>query len=353
MENTNKNLNLEEEKNLNPLGKDEMNSVIKSFQESSFSSEKLYQNEKNLFVKKSLYDLAIDSEKNIDNELSEKNNELIDPENNENSQQLNETITPKDNDLEKRNLKDSEVLDKDLTIKDETIKDEYVDEKNSEETKNNVEPENKENAENKEETENKDIQESVLNSPESEDENNSIQQNESLISDDKDVDVETEKKQNFEEKTLDAMDSVREAVVKSLEKKDEVSSDEISHIQNDYDLLIQLFENIKNVSINEIEKNIKNKIYELSAEIAGYQIEKVPEKFFQKIKNVLLELNNLNDEIIIKLSEKDFKVLKNIDEKNIFNKNVRFQENPDLNRGEFSISAGGLLHSVIYSSEKK
>ena len=39
-----------------------MNSVIKSFQESSFNSEQFYQNEKKMFVKKSLYELAIDSE---------------------------------------------------------------------------------------------------------------------------------------------------------------------------------------------------------------------------------------------------------------------------------------------------
>ena len=67
MEKTNKQINQEEERNLNPLGKDEMNSVIKSFQESSFNSEQFYQNEKKMFVKKSLYELAIDSEKN-DNE---------------------------------------------------------------------------------------------------------------------------------------------------------------------------------------------------------------------------------------------------------------------------------------------
>ena len=149
------------------------------------------------------------------------------------------------------------------------------------------------------------------------------------------------------------MDSVREAVVKSLEKNEEKPSGQSSDIQNDYEQLIELFENIKNVSINEIEKNIKNKVYELSSEIAGYQIDKVPEKFFQKIKKVLTELNNIKDEITINLNENDFNILKKIDEKDLFSKEIKFQKNSDLNRGEFSISAGGLLHSVMYSKDNK
>ena len=345
MEKTNKQINQEEERNLNPLGKDEMNSVIKSFQESSFNSEQFYQNEKKMFVKKSLYELAIDSEKNDNEQTNYGKNDITDKANEnqniENSIKLDETQNSIDDNLEKSILKETSNSDKDQLVNDETITDAQNNEQDNQESKD---------IEKQEILNSKD---SYENSSASEDKN--IENVEKNISTDnhKTINEEIEQKQKFEEETLDAMDSVREAVVKSLEKNEEKPSGQSLDIQNDYEQLIELFENIKNVSINEIEKNIKNKVYELSSEIAGYQIDKVPEKFFQKIKKVLTELNNIKDEITINLNENDFNILKKIDEKDLFSKEIKFQKNSDLNRGEFSISAGGLLHSVMYHKDNK
>ena len=345
MEKTNKQINQEEERNLNPLGKDEMNSVIKSFQESSFNSEQFYQNEKKMFVKKSLYELAIDSEKNDNEQTNYGKNDITDKANEnqniENSIKLDETQNSIDDNLEKSILKETSNSDKDQLVNDEPITDAQNNEQDNQESKD---------IEKQEILNSKD---SYENSSASEDKN--IENVEKNISTDNDktINEEIEQKQKFEEETLDAMDSVREAVVKSLEKNEEKPSGQSLDIQNDYEQLIELFENIKNVSINEIEKNIKNKVYELSSEIAGYQIDKVPEKFFQKIKKVLTELNNIKDEITINLNENDFNMLKKIDEKDLFSKEIKFQKNSDLNRGEFSISAGGLLHSVMYSKDNK
>ena len=345
MEKTNKQINQEEERNLNPLGKDEMNSVIKSFQESSFNSEQFYQNEKKMFVKKSLYELAIDSEKNDNEQTNYGKNDITDKANEnqniENSIKLDETQNSIDDNLEKSILKETSNYDKDQLLNDDHITDAQNNEQDNQESKD---------IEKHEILNSKD---SYENSSASEDKN--IENVEKNISTDNDktINEEIEQKQKFEEETLDAMDSVREAVVKSLEKNEEKPSGQSLDIQNDYEQLIELFENIKNVSINEIEKNIKNKVYELSSEIAGYQIDKVPEKFFQKIKKVLTELNNIKDEITINLNENDFNILKKIDENDSFSKEIKFQKNSDLNRGEFSISAGGLLHSVMYSKDNK
>tara|TARA_B100001741_G_scaffold313405_1_gene319476 strand:+ start:1793 stop:2833 length:1041 start_codon:yes stop_codon:yes gene_type:complete len=345
MEKTNKQINQEEERNLNPLGKDEMNSVIKSFQESSFNSEQFYQNEKKMFVKKSLYELAIDSEKNDNEQTNYGKNDITDKANEnqniENSIKLDETQNSIDDNLEKSILKETSNSDKDQLVNDDPITNALNNEQDNQESKD---------IEKQEILNSKD---SYENSSASEDKN--IENVEKNISTDNDktINEEIEQKQKFEEETLDAMDSVREAVVKSLEKNEEKPSGQSLDIQNDYEQLIELFENIKNVSINEIEKNIKNKVYELSSEIAGYQIDKVPEKFFQKIKKVLTELNNIKDEITINLNENDFNILKKIDEKDLFSKEIKFQKNSDLNRGEFSISAGGLLHSVMYSKDNK
>ena len=340
MEKTNQQINQEEERNLNPLGKDEMNSVIKSFQESSFNSEQFYQNEKKMFVKKSLYELAIDSEKNDNEQTNYGKNDITDKANEnqniENSIKLDETQNSIDDNLEKSILKETSNSDKDQLVNDEPITDAQNNEQDNQESKD---------IEKQEILNSKD---SYENSSASEDKN--IENVEKNISTDNDTTIneEIEQKQKFEEETLDAMDSVREAVVKSLEKNEEKPSGQSLDIQNDYEQLIELFENIKNVSINEIEKNIKNKVYELSSEIAGYQIDKVPEKFFQKIKKVLTELNNINDEITINLNENDFNILKKIDEKDLFSKEIKFQKNSDLNRGEFSTSSRSSFTWVLY-----
>ena len=62
------NINQSEDKNeelkLSPLGTDEINSVIKSFKNSTFNQEELYKKDEKNFVKKTLFDLAKESERN-------------------------------------------------------------------------------------------------------------------------------------------------------------------------------------------------------------------------------------------------------------------------------------------------
>ena len=61
------NINQSEDNNkelkLSPLGTDEINSVIKSFKNSTFNQEELYKKDKKNFVKKTLFDLAKESER--------------------------------------------------------------------------------------------------------------------------------------------------------------------------------------------------------------------------------------------------------------------------------------------------
>ena len=60
MQNLNEKNNPDKNSDPTPLGLDEMNSVIKSFQDSSFNTEELYNKNEKVFVKKTLYDLAIE-----------------------------------------------------------------------------------------------------------------------------------------------------------------------------------------------------------------------------------------------------------------------------------------------------
>ena len=96
---------------LSPLRADEINSVIKSFQENSFSKEELYSNESNSFVKKTLFELAKDTEKNQNFQRSEENKEEL--EKNAINNEVHEVTKkienqPHENDIENTVLGDAE-----------------------------------------------------------------------------------------------------------------------------------------------------------------------------------------------------------------------------------------------------
>jgi len=71
MEKLDENNDLDQKKELTPLGVEEMNNMIKSFQNSSFNEEEIFQKETKSFVKKTLYELAIES-----NEKEESNSNI-------------------------------------------------------------------------------------------------------------------------------------------------------------------------------------------------------------------------------------------------------------------------------------
>ena len=121
------NINQSEDKNeelkLSPLGTDEINSVIKSFKNSTFNQEELYKKDEKNFVKKTLFDLAKESERIS----SEENPSEIDNSSEENvsvSQEIVKDINQNDepdnihsfNDLDEKNNKGKEADHVDLSL---------------------------------------------------------------------------------------------------------------------------------------------------------------------------------------------------------------------------------------------
>ena len=104
MENTNKDENHNEELKLSPLGIDEINSVIKSFKTSSFNQEELYKKDEQNFVKKTLFDLAKESERN--SSLENQNDSDIPIEN-----KLQETKLDKSEEIGKEQDKKNDIYD--------------------------------------------------------------------------------------------------------------------------------------------------------------------------------------------------------------------------------------------------
>ena len=167
------------------------------------------------------------------------------------------------------------------------------------------------------------------------------------------------------EGTLEALDSVREAVSKSLEQQEENEENQTSeksnneseeennveNIQKNFQEIVNLFDDIKKLPVVEIEKVIKEKVFEISSEIAGYQIDKLPQKFLQKIKIVLDDLTNINDQVSIILNKDDLQAINKV--KLDLGKKINFEESENMSRGEFTINSGGLLHSINYQKKLK
>ena len=358
MQNLNEQNNLDKKSNPTPLGLEEMNSVIKSFQDSSFNSEELYKKDEKVFLKKSLYDLAIESEKKPSNDTSD-----IDVEKSSSENSLKDLKSDSSNQSsEEKNISESH-----SEMQDEKLSTEFNEEETIDDNKTNDKPDK-----------------TLLKTKEANDKNLSEESEKNIITDNdgKQNDLDSgnnnlssknhlSDQKNFEDNTLEALDSVRDAVSKSLDKdndenidKNLENSDEktenydqqdkiIEKIKDDYSEIVNLFNKMKDVSVNEIENLIKDKIIQISGEVAGYQIEKLPQKFVDKIKSELVKLTNSNDEVIVYLNKDDLSSVNKIKGKIDFGKKFKFEENEKLNRGDFLIQASGLDHLISYTSAQK
>ena len=340
MINTNQDENHNEESRLSPLGTDEINSVIKSFKNSTFNQEELYKNDEKNFVKKTLFDLAKESERNLlEQNQSDSNNssvkDLKEEKINESEEAVKEPNQPTDlgnihslSELEKKN----DNTEKEFSHVEESI-DNSV--KQDEALKENTNVEH----DNSEENLDGEVEDSNDKTPD----NNFVESN----------------KIEYEEKTLEALDSVREAVTKSLEENSENQNGEINsntddtkivtnNINSEISLINNLFKNIREISNDEIEKIVKSKVIELAEGVIGYQIEKFPDKFLNKIKNSINEIKSINNDITIYLNDNDFELLNKFIDKNEIEIDFKLDLDSSLGRGDFTIDMGGVIQSIKY-----
>ena len=336
------NINQSEDKNeelkLSPLGTDEINSVIKSFKNSTFNQEELYKKDEKNFVKKTLFDLAKESER-ISSEESQSKVDNSSEENVDISKGIVKDINQNDepenihsiNDLDEKNNneKEEDHIDRAIseTIKSDEVSEGKINEKH-EKSEGVLEG---------------DINENVKKLDEEIPDTNSAETN----------------KIEYEEKTLEALDSVREAVTKSLEENIETQSEEIKNntedskddaneVISEISLINTLFKNIREISNEEIENVIKSKVIELAEGVIGYQIEKFPDKFLKKIKNSINEIKSINNDIKIYLNDEDFELLNKFIENNKSEITFKLELDSSLGRGDFTIDMGGVVQSIKY-----
>jgi hypothetical protein len=338
----------DETQNFVPLGNDEIKSILKKQSETVFEEKNI--SSKTEFIKKSLIDIALDFE------AKSKNDEQTHIENKTAiSEQVDEV-----------NVENNKEENNNTTI--DTKEASKVSEVVEEETLVNVD-ENLTNSSNTEdediEINNNEIKENVLESNEednsSEDKSSEIlkaeEQNSKINIPRETSQINTENNENDNgEETKKALNSVRDAVSQSMNNLNNVvdenleinnlnASNSQDTISKDYEKFQNIFSNLSNLAEDALYDVIKKKIVEIAYDLAGYQIDQMPEKYEKKIKSLLKNINCFEDKITIEVNEDDHVALSKLEKfSDGLDKSI-FVPNKDLLRGDIILNCDGMNYS--------
>ena len=139
--------------------------------------------------------------------------------------------------------------------------------------------------------------------------------------------LEEEKKIAYDKGRKDALDEIKEgsdAAIAELKK------------------ITQSISNIEDFDLKNIENLISDKVLELSSDLSGKIIKALPTDFIKKIKVFLAELENIEGNIDIFISQNDHKVIEtNKDiKKEILG--LRLHSSKDLKHGEIELKVNGI-----------
>ena len=332
--------------NFVPLGNDEIKSILKKQSETVFEEKNI--SSKTEFIKKSLIDIALDFETK-----SKKDEQTQDEKKLDTSTQVDE-VNFENNQVENNNTslntkEASEVSEKETLVN--------LDE-------NTINPSNTKDAETEKNNKNE-INENIL---ESNEEDNSLENKSSEIlkaeeknseinipGDISQINTENNENDNSEE-TKQALSSVRDAVSKSMNKMNDGVEENLGTndlnatnsqetISKDYEKFQNIFSNLSDLAENALYDVIKKKIVEIAYDLAGYQIDQMPEKYEKKIKSLLKNINCFEDKITIEVNEDDHEALTKLENfSDGLDKSI-FVPNKDLSRGDIILNCDGMNYS--------
>ena len=302
--------------NVVPLGHSEIKSILKSQSEAVFIEEKKMGPDKSVFIKKSLIDIALEFQDKADQI------KIKEDLNNEDSADI---VEP---DIEDKVIENKVILEddnnNDKSGADLSIKSSEIDESNFPSNANIVE------------------NLAPIDVQLEEQENN--------------VDVVTN---NIEiEETKQALNSVRDAVSQSINNSIEMTNSNndsgnqndtktsaSKQITEDIENFKSIFSELKNMTESLVCETIENKIIEIAQELAGYQIDKMPEKYEKKIKSFLKNINCFDEKIAIETNDKDYEALSKIENFKNLNKDIKFIPNSEISRGDIILNCDGMYYS--------
>lgn len=332
--------------NFVPLGNDEIKSILKKQSETVFEEKNI--SSKTEFIKKSLIDIALDFETK-----SKKDEQTQDEKKLETSAQVDE-VNFENNQLENNNTsldtKEASVVSEEETLVN-------LDE-------NTINPSNNKDAEIEINNKNE-INENILESNE-EDNSSENKSSEILKAEEKNSEINipvetsqinTENNENDNsEETKQALSSVRDAVSKSMNNMNDGVEENLGTndlnatnsqetISKDYEKFQNIFSNLSDLAENALYDVIKNKIVEIAYDLAGYQIDQIPEKYEKKIKSLLKNINCFEDKITIEVNEDDHEALTKLENfSDGLDKSI-FVPNKDLSRGDIILNCDGMNYS--------
>ena len=322
--------------NIVPLGSEQIKSVLKTQSEAVFQDKNISNNSN--FIKKSLIDLALDFEtkqekNNITNEHESVSPDVVNT--NETKPEETEAIdkTDQNENTESNNEPEAVVENKD---KQNLLSDENI-ENNKDLTKDDV---------------SQDISNiQTINENQSDEEQNKVDLGENDIQKN-DLKVEDKK----DEETQQALNSVRDAVSQSINKSDNESlqnseietpihNDSSDDLKEEIEGFKSIFSSLSNLSEKAIYDVMETKILSIANELAGYQIDKMPDKYEKKIKSFLKNINCFEEKIIIEVNEKDLEAISKIESFKNINQKTQFLPNKDLSRGDIVLNCDGMHYS--------
>ena len=310
-----------------PLESSEIKSILKAQSESVFVEETKMKQNNSDFVKKSLIDIALEY-KNKETELG-----IVEQTGKETT--LSNEVDSQENSLSNEVESQEKSLPNEVKSQENTLSE--VNEIDATETLLSTDTSDPKDLSLETETQENNNQTNV---------SESFEQNQDEI------------KPQIEEDTQQALNSVRDAVSQSINKPSEEKSNvepisdnekEINNasqkIGEDLESFKNIFSDLSNITQDILYETIENKIVEIAQELAGYQIDKMPEKYEKKIKTFLKNINRFEEKMSIETNDKDYEALSNIDEFNNINNEIKFSPNSQLSRGDIVLNCGGMHYS--------
>ena len=324
--------------NIVPLGSDEIKSILKSQSESVFEDKNISNNSN--FVRKSLIDIAIDfeSRQNLkENEENEIKDDAL--ENNTNLSKEND-VSGGEKKTEETEIDENQENDNTKDLQTETEKSNNQEEinTNAEINLNQV----------KQDVPSEKLSQDIKHTDGTSDEQNKQEETK--------ADRTSDEITKTDDETQQALDSVRDAVSQSmnksedkntitLEENNELSNNGLDTISNDLENFKNILSYLPTLAEEAIYEIFQNKILEISYDLAGYQIDKMPEKYEKKIKSFLKNINCYQDKITVEINDKDFEALSKIENFNQTEDKKIFIPNKELSRGDIILNCDGMRYS--------
>ena len=197
-----------------------------------------------------------------------------------------------------------------------------------------------------EKKENKKTSEEIPIIKENELESNDNENKENLINDEK---RELKKNLKLEEKKINEEDHLKKLEEEKKIAYDKGRKDALDEIKEGSEAAVvelkKITKNISNIEefdLKNIETLISDKVLELSSDLSGKIIKALPTDFIKKIKVFLSDLENIEGNIDIFISESDYKVIESNKDIKKEISGLRLYSNKDLKHGEIELKVNGI-----------